>query len=137
MRGPLHGAGPVRVLIPQPAMFAVVCVLWAAVFWVPVSLHHRGNTILLFFEEVPLLLGLVFLSPTLLVLASLVAVAFIFVILRRQAFYKAYFNLATGALGAAAAATVFREILGAHSAAGFWGWVAGVPALCVAALITT
>ncbi len=136
VRGPLHGAGPVRVLMPQPAMFAVVCVLWAAVFWVPVSLHHRGNTILLFFEEVPLLLGLVFLSPTLLVLASLGAVAFIFMILRKQAFYKAFFNMVTGGLGAAVAAIVFREILGTHSAIGFWGWVAGVPALCAAAIIT-
>ncbi len=117
-------------------MFAVVCVLWAAVFWVPVSLHHRGNTILLFFEEVPLLLGLVFLSPTLLVLASVVSTAFVFVVLHKQAFHKVFFNLATGGLSAAVAALVFRAILGAHSAVGIWGWVAAVPALCVGAIIT-
>ena len=70
VRGPLHGAGPIRVLIPQPAMCAVVCVVWATVLWAPVSLHHRGNTILLVLEDVPLLLGLVFLSPSLLVLAG-------------------------------------------------------------------
>ena len=28
--GPLAGAPPLRVLIPQPEMFAVLCVLWAA-----------------------------------------------------------------------------------------------------------
>ncbi len=56
--------------------------------------------------------------------------------MRKQAFYKVFFNMATGGLSAAVAAIVFREILGGHSAAGFWGWVAGVPALCVAAIIT-
>ena len=42
--GPLHGAGPVRELLPQPAMFVVVCVLWAAAGWAPVSLHYGGNS---------------------------------------------------------------------------------------------
>ena len=35
LRGPLHGAGPVRVLIPQPAMCAVVFVVWARAPWHP------------------------------------------------------------------------------------------------------
>jgi diguanylate cyclase (GGDEF)-like protein len=116
-------------------MFAVVCVLWAAVFWVPVSLHHRGNTILLFFEEVPLTLGLVFLSPSLLVLACLGAVAFIFKFVRKQSFYKLFFNMASGGLSAVLAAIVFRAILGSHSAVSLWCWLAAVPAVCFAALV--
>jgi diguanylate cyclase (GGDEF)-like protein len=134
LHGPLHGAGPVRVLIPQPAMFAVLCVVWAVVLWAPVSLHHRGNTNLVVLEAVPLLLGLVFLSPTLLLLACVSAHAFVFFVLRRQALYKAFFNLASGALSTAVPAVVFRGILGAHGAVTIWGFAAAVAALCASAI---
>ncbi len=50
-------------------MFAVVFVLWAVADWVPVALHYRGNTVLFALEDGPLLIGLVFLSPDLLVLS--------------------------------------------------------------------
>ena len=134
LRGPLHGAGPVRVLIPQPAMCAVVFVVWAAVLWAPVSLHHRGNTYLIMLEEVPLLLGLVFLSPSLLVLAGVSAAAFVFFIVRRQAPYKVCFNVAAGGLGMAMSSLVYREVLGARSAVSLWGWAAAVAALCLFAV---
>ncbi len=133
VRGPLHGAGPVRVLIPQPAMCAVVAVVWAAVLWAPVSMHHRGNTYLVALEDVPLLLGLVFLSPPLLVLASVVAAAVVFFV--KQPPYKACFNVAAGGLGVAIAEVVFREILRTHSAISPWGWAAAVAALCVFAVV--
>ena len=134
LSGPLHGAGPIRVLIPQPAMSALVFVVWAAVLWAPVSLHHRGNTILLMLEEVPLLLGLVFLSPALLVLAGVSAAAFVFLVVRKQAPYKVFFNVAAGGLGMAVSAVVFREILGTRSAVSLWGCVAAVTALCLFAV---
>ncbi|HLM95644.1 MAG TPA: hypothetical protein VK283_04965, partial [Acidimicrobiales bacterium] len=136
VRGPLHGAGPVRVLIPQPAMFAVLCVVWAAVLWAPVSVHHRGQTVLLALEDVPLLLGLVFLSPPLLVLASIVAAAFVFLVLRKQALHKVCFNVAAGGLGVAVSEVVYREILGSHSAVSLWGWGAAVVGLSVNAITT-
>ena len=101
LRGPLHGAAPVRVLIPEPAMCAVVCVVWAVALWAPVSMHHRGNTYLVALEDVPLLLGLVFLSPALLVLACVVAAAFVFFAIRKQALNKVCFNVAAGGLGVA------------------------------------
>ncbi len=132
----LHGLGPVRVLIPESAMFAVLCVVWAAVLWAPVSVHHRGQTVLLALEDVPLLLGLVFLSPPLLVLASLVAGAFVFLVLRKQALHKVFFNMAAGALGVAVSEVVFRQILGAHSGVSPWGWAAAVAALLVNAVTT-
>ena len=135
LRGPLHGAGPVRILIPQPAMCAIVCAVWAAALWAPVSMHHRGNTYLVALEDVPLLLGLVFLSPPLLVLASIVAAAFVFLILRKQALHKVCFNVAAGALGVAISEIAFREILRAHSAVSPWGWVAAVAALTVNAIV--
>ena len=136
VRGPLHDAGPVRVLVPQPAMFAVLCVVWAAVLWAPVSLHHRGQTVLLALEDVPLLLGLVFLSPSLLVLASIVAAAFVFFVLRKQPLHKVCFNVAAGGLGVAVSEVVYREILGSHSAVSLWGWAAAVAGLSVNAVTT-
>jgi diguanylate cyclase (GGDEF)-like protein len=137
VRGPLHGASAVRVLIPEPAMCAVVCVVWVAVLWAPVSMHHRGNTYLVSLEDVPLLLGLVFLSPPLLVLTTILAVAFVFFVLRKQALHKVCFNVASGGLGVALSEVVFREILGAHSAVGLWGWTATVAALTVNSITTT
>jgi diguanylate cyclase (GGDEF)-like protein len=134
LRGPLHGVGPVRFLIPQPAMCVVICAVWAVVLWAPVSMHHRGNTYLVSLEDVPLLIGLVFLSPPLLVLASIIAAAFVFFVLRRQPFYKVCFNVAAGGLGVAICEVVFREILGTHSAVSPWGWAAAVAALTVNAI---
>ncbi len=132
--GPLHGVGPVRTLIPRPAMCAVICAVWAAVLWAPVSMHHRGNTYLVSLEDVPVLLGLVFLSPPFLVLACVVAAAFVFVVLRRQALYKVCFNVTAGALGVAISDVIFREILGSHTAVSPWGWAAAVAALTVNAI---
>ncbi len=97
LRGPLHDVGPIRHFANQPEWLAIVCILWAAALWAPVSLHYRGNTTLMVLSEVPLLLGLVFLSPALLVLGCLAADAFIFGLIRRQAGIKVAFNLATGA----------------------------------------
>jgi len=113
-------------------MFAVLAVLWAAAIWAPVSLHYRGNTYLFALEEVPLLIGLVFLSPSLLVLSCVCAQAFIFLILRKQALIKVAFNLASGGLSAAVSAIVFRQLLGAHSPASLEGWAAAVAALTAA-----
>ena len=117
-------------------MFAVLCLVWAVVLWAPVSVHHRGQTVLLALEDVPLLLGLVFLSPPLLVLASIIAAAFVFLVLRKQAPHKVFFNMAAGGLGVAVSEVVFREILGTHSGVSPWGWAAAVAALTVNAVTT-
>ena len=60
LKGPLQGLGPVREVLPQGAMFGIICVLWAAVNLAPVSLHFRGNTTLVALEDGPLLIGLAF-----------------------------------------------------------------------------
>jgi diguanylate cyclase (GGDEF)-like protein len=135
-KGPLDGAGPLRLLFPQPAMFAIVCLLWAAAVWAPVSLHYRGNTYLFVLEEVPLLIGLVFLSPNVLVLSAVCAVAFAFAVLRRQPLLKVTFNVTSVGLRAAIAAIVFRELLGSHSPVSLRGWLAAAAAL-IATEITT
>ncbi len=135
LKGPLHGLGPLRDVIPQGAMFSIVCVLWAITDWVPVSLHYRGNTFLWVLEDVPLLIGLVFLSPNLLVLSTVCAVAFVFLVLRRQAMLKVTFNVASTAMLTALAAVVFRELLGTHSPVSLRGWAAAAAALISAQIV--
>ena len=109
--------------------------LWAITDWVPVSLHYRGNTFLWVLEDVPLLIGLVFLSPNLLVLSTVCAVAFVFLVIRRQAMLKVTFNVASTALATALAAVVFRELLGTHSPVSLVGWAAAAAALISAQIV--
>jgi diguanylate cyclase (GGDEF)-like protein len=132
--GPVSGLGPVRHLIPQLAIGAVLVVLSAAAVLAPVSFHHRGHTYLFSLGEVPLLLGLVFAAPVVLVLGRLTGGVIGLGGVRRQPPVKLTFNLASGAFTAVVADTVYREIIGAHSALGPTGWVAGAVALVVAAL---
>jgi diguanylate cyclase (GGDEF)-like protein len=131
----LHGVGPVRLIIPEPVMFVVVCVAWAAAAWTPVSLHYRGNSFLFALTEVPLLIGLVFLSPNFMILAAACAAAFAYGVLRRQVLIKVVFNVTAASLTAVTAAIVFREILGHSSAISLRGWIAAIAAL-VASEIT-
>ncbi len=135
LKGPLQGLGPLRDVIPQGEMFIVVCVLWAITDWVPVSLHYRGNTFLWVLEDVPRVIGLVFLSPNLLVLSTLCGVVFVFLVIRRQAMLKLTFNVASTALATAVAAVVFRELLGTHSPVSLVGWAAAAAALISAQIV--
>jgi diguanylate cyclase (GGDEF)-like protein len=127
--GPLRGLGPLREPMPQVAMFIVIAVLWAVTDWTPVSLHYRGNTFLCVLEDGPLLVGLVFLSPNLLILSAASAVLFVFAVLRRQAVLKVTFNVATTALATAVAAVVFRQLLGTHSPVSPVGWATAAAAM--------
>jgi diguanylate cyclase (GGDEF)-like protein len=134
---PLHHAAPIHQVIPQPAMFVILFVMYAGASWFPVQFHYRGNTVFFVLEEVPTLLGLVFISPTLLVLAAVSAEIFVRVGPRRQAFFKAFFNIASGALGIALAALVYRELLGSSGPVSSWGWLAAGAALCTSIIATT
>jgi diguanylate cyclase (GGDEF)-like protein len=127
--GPLHHAEPIRPIMPQVAMFLIIFAMWAAASWAPVKLHYRGNTYLFVLEEVPMVLGLVFLSPLLLVLAGVCAELFVGVGSRRQKPYKVFFNVASAALSIALGALVYREVLGG-SPVSIRGWVAAGAALC-------
>ena len=129
LKGPLQNLGPLREWIPQGAMFVVICVLWAITDWVPVQLHYRGNTFLCVLEDAPLLLGLAFLTPDLVVLSAATAVFIIFAGVRRQPFLKVSFNVAAAALATAVAAVVFRELLGTHSPVSLVGWAVAAAAM--------
>ena len=133
--GPLHGEGPLRLLIPQPEMLTLFCVLWAAAILAPISLHYRGNTNLMVLDAVPMFIGLVFLSPLLLVLGCVGTEAFVRSVVRRQPPVKVAFNVASVGFGATIAAVIFRELLGGHSPVSLRGWGAAAAALCAIAVI--
>ena len=130
LKGPLQGLGPVREVLPQGAMCSIIFVLWATVNLAPVSLHYRGNTTLVPLEEGPLLIGLAFLQPDLLVFSAATAALFVFAVVRRQPAMKVSFNVAATGLRVAVAAVVFRELLGTNSPVkSVVGWVAAVAAM--------
>jgi diguanylate cyclase (GGDEF)-like protein len=135
--GPLHGAPAIRTLIPQWEMFLAFCVLWVAANWAPVSVHHRGNTGIFVLDAVPLVIGLVFLRPSLLVVGCVVSETVVFVAIHRQALIKIFFNVCSTALSVAVAAVVFRDLLGGQSPVSWRGWAAVAVAVCTRELIST
>ena len=134
--GPLHHAEPLRNLFSQPAMFVVVCALFGAALYGLVTLHYRGSTIAFSLELVPILLGLVYLRPSLLVLSAACAVAVVDAI-RRMKLIKVVLNVALFGLMTAVAALVFRELLGSFSPVSLRGWAAAAAALCTVAVTTS
>ena len=135
--GPLRGTGPVRLLVPQWQMFAIFIALWVAALWAPVELHYRGNTTAIELDAVPLSVGLVFLSPTLLELGCVAGAVFVFTAVYRQRPTKLFFNVASHAICAAVAAVTFRAILGGHSPVSLRGWAALTVALFAREIIVT
>ncbi len=131
--GPLHDAAPLRQPIPQPAVLAVVCILFGATLWAPVSLHYRGNTIAFALDPIPILLGLVFLRPALLVLSAVCAETFVCAIVRKLPLIKVVLNVALFGFSTAVSALVYRELLGSYSPVSLRGWAAAAVALCTAA----
>ncbi len=111
-KGPFLNASPIRHLTNQPEMFAVVCVLTVVTVWQPVMLHYRGNSYIFVLSEIPLLLGLVFLSPRLFVLGCVLAEAFVYLFLTRKPLIRVTFNIASEAL---------LTMLGSSSSANFSG----------------
>ena len=128
-RGPLHATSPIRELIPQPEMFMVVCVLWAAAIWAPVSLHYGGNSYTVMLGEIPVLLGLAFLSPDLLVLAIVCGELSVLLRSRKPPLFKVTFNVSAEALCIALIVIVYRDLLGSHSPVSVRGWMAAAVAL--------
>jgi diguanylate cyclase (GGDEF)-like protein len=135
--GPLHGLAPVRLIIPQGAMFGVIVVVFVIADRVPVELPFRGTTHALLLNEVPLLFGLAFLAPNILVLASICASVTAFAVLRRQDPVKVAYNVASLAFATALAATVYRELLGTRSPVSLLGWAAAAVAAMTSEASTT
>src|ERR1700722_13210096 len=101
--GPLHGLGPIRLIIPQGAMFAVIVALYVIADYVAVELPFRGTTHALVLFVAPLFLGLAFLAPNVLVLASVCSSVIAFAVVRRQNPMKVAYNMAAFAFATALA----------------------------------
>ncbi|HJR18104.1 MAG TPA: ATP-binding protein [Actinomycetota bacterium] len=86
-------------------------------------------------SEIPLVLGLFFVSPRELVIAQVVGAAIALAIVRRQATVKLVYNLAHFALTAVVAAMIFRAVLGSNPATGAHGWAAAFSASMAAMVI--
>src|SRR5437588_10511651 len=88
--------------------------LVAALFYLAeanvVHLYFRGDAHTFSLSEVPLVVGLVFLTPSALVLAAGVGSGLAFGAVRRQRPVKLVFNVSQVALGAALAALTFRAL---------------------------
>jgi diguanylate cyclase (GGDEF)-like protein len=86
-------------------------------------------------SELPLVIGLLFISPMALFLARSSASLFVEVTKRRPVSTRA-FNFALESLEAAVAVVVFRAVLANHAALGLAGWLAAFSAVVATALIT-
>lgn len=132
--GPAAHLQAVHPLASAPLAAALLVTLFATVDLAPLLVRVRGQVSQVVLNEVPLLLGLVIVSPRVLVLSRVVGDAVAFGIIRRQSPHKLAYNLTSGAMVAAVAATVYRELLGSHSAIGPASWAAGVVALAAGAV---
>jgi diguanylate cyclase (GGDEF)-like protein len=139
--GPIAGLGPVRSLIGQPLVAALLTIAFAAAMLGPITVHYRGQTYLCVLTEVPLLLGLVLAAPAVLVICHVLGETFALGAVRRQSPMKLAFNVASAAMSCVIAILVYRAVLnpflvsdGAHVAVLPIGWAAGAIALSAAFL---
>ncbi len=134
--GPLSRAAVIRHLAPEGVAVPLLVVLFAAVTLAPVALRRRGQVHLTWLGEVPLLLGIVMVSPILLVLSRLLGEAIAFGLVRRQVWYKLVFNLAVGASASVVALSAYRAVLGGHTSTGALGWAAAAAGLVAAVVVS-
>ena len=133
----LPQAGPIRVLLPQPAMLVVVCVLWAAAVLAPVSFHYRGNTNIVTQDQIAMLIGFVFLAPWLFMVGCVVVTdTLVLAAIYRQRPVKLFFNMATIGLANIMALVLYRAVLGTHSPVSVRGWGAATLALVTVAVVS-
>ncbi len=123
------GAGPSRTL-PWPVVAAAL----AGASLLTVTFMVRGDTVTLGFAEIPLVVGVVFLHPVGLLLATVVAQAAVAVVKRRPP-SKAIFNVLSFCCAAAAALASYRLVLGGSSPVSLRGWASCAAAIIAADLI--
>lgn len=99
-----------------------------------VHLRFRKDAHSFSMSEIPLVLGLFFVSPLHLALAQLVGIAAVYALHRRLPPIKFAFNIAQFGLQGALAVTVFRGIVALGDPLGLIGWVAAVAASLVATI---
>ena len=126
--------GAIRNVPASEWVVAVLVVAFAVAVISPVAIHYRGDSFLFVLTEIPLLVGFVFVSPLLLVLARLGGEVIGLGLVRRQSPLKLVFNLTSGASAAAAAAIVYHLTLDHHLPVSPTGSAAGAAALAISAI---
>ncbi len=129
--GPLRG---VEAVVPGLPWWLLVPAFLTAEL-VVVHVQARRESLSVSFREVPLVLGLVFLAPVALVVASVVGSA-LGLLRRRSGGEKLLFNLCLFALEAALASTLYRLALGGEDPTSVRGIVAALATVVVTDLVS-
>ncbi len=129
--GPLRGVG---APLPGPPWWVMVPAFLLAEL-VVVHLQFRRESQSVSFREVPLVIGLVFLSPLALLAASLLGVA-VALLRRRSGAEKLVFNLSLFALEASLAALLYRLALDGADPTGPRGLLAALATVVVLDLVS-
>ncbi len=96
-----------------------------------VHVKFKRNTQSFSMSEIPLVLGLFFVSPLALMGAQFVGNAVALTANRRQPILKLIFNLVQFSLVTAFTILFFRLAVGARDAFGTWGWIAAISAVAL------
>jgi diguanylate cyclase (GGDEF)-like protein len=118
--------------IPWPALAAGFVAAELGMVRIEIGWHTYDISL----SELPLVIGLLFVSPVALLLARSSASLFVEVTKRRPVSKRA-FNVALESLEAAVAVVVFRAVLSDHAALGLAGWLAALSAVVTTALVST
>jgi diguanylate cyclase (GGDEF)-like protein len=100
-----------------------------------VTFMLRGDTVTLGLSEIPLVVGVVFLSPAGLLLSTVVA-QFVVSVIKRRPPFKTVFNVLSLSLSAVAALACYHWVLGSSSPVSLRGWIACAAAVLATELVT-
>lgn len=124
-----------RSVAPFPDARSMPVLVMAVLFYVGevtvVHVKFKRNTQSFSMSEVPLVLGLFFVSPIGLLAAQFVGNAVALIANRRQPPVKLFFNLAQFSLVTVITIVIFRLIVGGSESVGPAGWVAAIAAVAV------
>jgi len=122
----------------QPPATALRTLAFAAAFLFAerfvVRVRLGKDAIALSLMEIPLVLGLYFLRPDMLLVARLSGSAVTF-LLEKRAFQKSVFNVAMFAVETVAAVSIWHAVLHGHKKLGPWGWLATASAATATSLM--
>jgi diguanylate cyclase (GGDEF)-like protein len=121
------------VTIPVPVLAAIFLVAEVCVLHIYVRRHAHTFSL----SEIPMVLGLVFVSPAALFVARLAGSAVALVGFRRQSRTKIAFNLAYFTVDCGVSILIYRLILGNHSPLDSYGWFAALAATTLSMIIGT
>jgi signal transduction histidine kinase len=117
--GPLRTIEPLEVPINVPWWLVAIGFTLAEIYVAHLQFRRDAHSFSL--SEVPLVIGLIFLSPVDLVLAQLIGAGFALVVHRRQSPLKLIFNLSHFCIEAILAALIFHSLVTGSIGPAAWG----------------